>query len=61
MYWTEEKDFIETPVIRFHHGVLDEAFEGPLLLELPDTVVVLHHGESAQFDPVGNLVITTGV
>ena len=36
-------------------GRLDERFEGAMRVELPDTVVVLHPGQSAGFDDLGGL------
>jgi len=40
-----------------HGGVVDEDIKGPALIELPDTVVVIHPGETATFDDFGNLVV----
>ena len=57
VYWAEEGRYVDTPVIRSDGAVLDEALEGPLLIELPDTVVVIRPGQSARFDELGSLVL----
>jgi N-methylhydantoinase A len=57
VYWQELGGFAETPVLRLAHGRLDAELEGPLLLELPDTVVVIRPGQRARFSELGSLVI----
>ncbi len=57
VYWQELGDFAETPVLRSGEGRLDDELEGPLLLDLPDTVVVLRPGQRARFSELGSLVI----
>lgn len=57
VYWAEDGAVRDTPVIRLEHGVFGGQLEGPALVELPDTVVVIHHGETATFDDRGNLVV----
>jgi N-methylhydantoinase A len=57
VYWLELGGFAETPVLRLGEGRLDEELEGPLLLELPDTVAVLRPGQRARFSEHGSLVI----
>jgi N-methylhydantoinase A len=58
VYWSEAGDFVETPVISLDHGALPgETFDGPLLLEFPDTVVVIRPGMHAHFDEHANVVI----
>jgi N-methylhydantoinase A/oxoprolinase/acetone carboxylase beta subunit len=57
VYWQELGGFAETPVLRLAEGRLEEALDGPLLLELPDTVVVLRPGQRATFTDLGSLVI----
>jgi N-methylhydantoinase A len=57
VYWQELGGFAETPVLRLGEGRLDEELEGPLLLELADTVVVLRPGQSARYSDLGSLVI----
>ena len=58
VYWTETGGFVDTTVITLAHGALPaEAFEGPLLLEFPDTVVVIRPGMRAHFDEHANVII----
>jgi len=57
VYWQELGGFADTPVLRLAEGRLDEELEGPLLLELPDTVVVLRPGQRGRFGELGSLVI----
>jgi N-methylhydantoinase A len=57
VYWAEHGGVSETPVLRLGGGRLDEKLEGPMLIELPDTVVVLRPGQSAEFDELGSLVV----
>jgi N-methylhydantoinase A len=57
VYWQELGGFAETPVLRLPEGRLDEELQGPLLLELPDTVVVLRPGQRARFGELGSLVV----
>jgi N-methylhydantoinase A len=57
VYWQELGGFADTPVLRLAGGQLDEEVEGPLLLELPDTVVVVRPGQRARFGELGSLVI----
>lgn len=61
IYWSEESTVIDTPIIRLQQGVVDDEITGPALVELPDTVVVIHPGMSARFDEFGNLIVLTGV
>jgi N-methylhydantoinase A len=60
VFWQELGGFSETPVLRVSGGRLDDRLEGPLLVELPDTVVVLRPGQSAVFDELGSLVVELG-
>jgi len=57
VYWPEEGGFVETPVVRMTRGRLEEQLTGPVLLELPDTVVVVRPGQVAEFDELGNLIL----
>jgi len=57
VYWYELGGLTETPVLRLGEGVLDGELEGPLLIDLPDTVVVLRPEQRARFSDLGSLVI----
>jgi N-methylhydantoinase A len=57
VYWGEVGDHVETPVLRLLPGSPLDRTAGPLLIELPDTVAVVHPGQEAWVDRIGNLVI----
>jgi N-methylhydantoinase A/oxoprolinase/acetone carboxylase beta subunit/N-methylhydantoinase B/oxoprolinase/acetone carboxylase alpha subunit len=57
VYWQELGGFAETPVLGLGEGRLEQELDGPLLVELPDTVVVLRPGQRARFSELGSLVI----
>lgn len=57
VYWAELGTVVDTPVVKLERSVLAETIEGPALVELPDTVVVVRPGQSARFDRIGNLVV----
>src|SRR5439155_18738781 len=57
VYWQELSGFAETRVLGLGEGRLDGELEGPLLLDLPDTVVVIRPGQRARFSELGSLVI----
>jgi N-methylhydantoinase A len=58
VYWAEEGARVDTPVLRVSGGRLEGRLEGPMLVELPDTVVVIRPGQTATCDEYGNLVLT---
>ncbi|HVW32873.1 MAG TPA: hydantoinase/oxoprolinase family protein [Acidimicrobiia bacterium] len=58
VYWAEAGGFVETPVLTLEAGRVDDRLDGPLLVQLPETVVMVHPGQQATFDPAGNLVLT---
>jgi N-methylhydantoinase A/oxoprolinase/acetone carboxylase beta subunit len=57
VYWYEEGAFVDAPVLRLTEGGVRDALQGPLLVELPDTVVVVRPGQTARFGELGSLVI----
>jgi N-methylhydantoinase A len=57
VYWYEQGGFADTVLLRLREGGVAEKLEGPLLIELPDTVVVVRPGQSAQFGELGSLTI----
>jgi N-methylhydantoinase A len=54
VYWPALKDYAETPIF----SSVSERVEGPLVVELPDTSIVVHPGQSIHADSSGNLVLT---
>lgn len=57
VYWPELGGFMTTPVVRVTGPGPEGQMAGPLLVELPDTVVRVWPGQSAWFDDYGNLII----
>jgi N-methylhydantoinase A len=57
VYWSEFGEFRETDVLSAHGTSVGGVFDGPMLIELPDTVVVLRPGQRARFDDLGSLLI----
>ena len=58
VYWSELGAAVETPVLRVDGPGPAAEMPGPLLVELPDTVVAVRPGQTASFDDFGNLVLT---
>src|SRR5262249_22682016 len=54
VYWYEQGAFVDTPLLRLREGGPGERLEGPLLIELPDTVVVVRPGQAARFGDLGS-------
>ena len=57
VYWSERRDFLGTPV---YDEVPAESIEGPALIELPDTVIVVRPGQRGGPDAGANYVIELG-
>lgn len=57
IYWSEAGDFIDTPIWELEHEEGIPPLDGPALVQLPDTVVVIRPGQSAHMDGYGNLII----
>ncbi len=61
VYWAELGGFASTPVIEAdREGLGTDAREGPLLVRLPDTVIVVPPGHRVAGDGKGSVVIETG-
>ena len=62
VWWPERGGTVDTPVVRLTGvGVPAEPLTGPVLVELPDTVVAIRPGMTGTFDEFGNLHVATGV
>jgi N-methylhydantoinase A len=63
VYWAELSGFADTPVLRTtgRWGGERRDFEGPLLVELPDTVIVVRPGQRGSLLPNGSAVVETSV
>lgn len=57
IYWYELGEFVETPIWEVEHEEWVAPLEGPALVQLPDTVIVIRPGQTAQMDAFGNFII----
>ena len=57
VYWREFKRFIATPVYDGARLSVDLNIEGPAIIELPETTIVLHPESAGRGDEYGNFVI----
>jgi N-methylhydantoinase A len=58
VYWRELKRFMSTPIYSGPTLAAHQNIEGPAIIELPETTIVLHPGSVGQLDEYGNFVIT---
>jgi N-methylhydantoinase A len=58
VYWRELKRFAVTPVYNGAKLAVGFTLEGPAIIEMPETTIVLHPGSSGQLDEYGNFVIS---
>ena len=58
-YFAEVGKFKDTPVYDRNRLPLGESFEGPAIVEQPDTTTVIYPGHVAAVDTFGNLVVST--
>jgi N-methylhydantoinase A len=54
VYWSELHEHRDTPI---HAEVPAGSIDGPALIELPDTVIVIRPGQRGEGDAAGNYVI----
>jgi N-methylhydantoinase A len=57
VYWSEVKKLVDTPVLAISEKLPAGTFDGPMLVDLPDSVIVLRPGQQGRFDTRGNFVI----
>ncbi len=57
IYWGEHADFIDTPVWEIDHDQQIPPINGPALVQLPDSVIVVRPQQRASMDELGNLII----
>jgi N-methylhydantoinase A len=60
VYWRELKRFAVTPVYDGTKLAIGFNLEGPAIIEMPETTIVLHPQSAGQLDEYGNFVITIG-
>ena len=61
VYWRDLGGFHSTEVIPSEALGAGFRFEGPTILDLPDTTVVVPPGATGRVDPLGSIVIDVGV
>lgn len=57
VYWAEHSGFVDTPVCTLEDDQGIVPLEGPCLIQLPDTVIVVRPGQRAFMDDYGNILI----
>jgi N-methylhydantoinase A len=57
VYWAETGDFEATPVFWGERLGPGNALAGPAIIQVPDTTIVIHPGQTARVDPYGNVLI----
>jgi len=57
VYWSETGRFEATPVYWGERLAAGNRVSGPAIIQVPDTTIVVHPGQSAQIDPYGNVLI----
>jgi len=58
VYWSEAGAAVATPIFRGEDLPTGAHIEGPAIVELPMTSVVIGHGQSADLDEFGNVAVT---
>jgi N-methylhydantoinase A len=57
VYWDEMKSLVDTPVLEVGDLKPDGRFEGPVLVDLPNSVIVVRPGQAGYFDSRGSFAI----
>jgi N-methylhydantoinase A len=57
VYWRELKRFVSTPIYDGAKLAARLNIEGPAIIEMPETTIVLHPESTGQLDEYGNFVI----
>jgi N-methylhydantoinase A len=57
VYWAELGDFAATPVLWGERLLAGNVITGPGIIQVPDTTIVVHPGQSARIDPYGNVLV----
>lgn len=58
VYWRALKRFASTPIYDGAKLAAHVRIEGPAIIELPETTIVLHPGSAGQLDGYGNFIIS---
>ncbi len=57
VYWAETGDFEATPILWGERLRAGNRVAGPAVIQVPDTTIVVHPGQTARVDPYGNVLI----
>jgi len=57
VYWAETGDFEATPIFWGDRLQAGNIVKGPAIIQVPDTTIVMHPGQTARIDPYGNVLI----
>jgi N-methylhydantoinase A len=60
VYWRELKRFVSTPIYSGTKLAARHNVEGPAIIEMPETTIVLRPGSAGQLDGYGNFIISLG-
>ena len=58
VYWRDMRRFVATPIYIGATLAAQVKIEGPAVIEMPETTIILHPDSSGQLDEYGNFVIT---
>jgi N-methylhydantoinase A len=57
VYWAELEDFKETPVYWGERLQPGNVIQGPAIIQVPVTTIVVHPHQTARLNPYGNVLI----
>src|SRR5581483_7769854 len=60
VYWREMQRFVATPIYTGATLAAPSRVEGPVVIEMPETTIILRPGSNGQLDEYGNFVIKLG-
>jgi N-methylhydantoinase A len=57
VFWFELKGFVQTPIYDGTRLSGGDRIEGPAIIEMPHTAVLIHPGDRASVDGYGNIIV----
>lgn len=60
VYWREQKKHLRTPIYDYTRMGAGATVEGPAIVQMPETTVVLRPNSRGRVDPYGNFVVNVG-
>ena len=58
VYWREQRKFAATPIYTGATLAAHMTVDGPAVIEMPETTIILHPGSNGRLDEYGNFTIT---